>query len=100
MILKNREKKQKKLELARKLNDQQKKGMMAAIAEERVKLAADVMKAHRKGSVDTCLSKDVASQCAYCEKAFRDDTANLVDCKREESFCLICCINEFGDFHV
>lgn len=68
MIMKNREKKKKKLEQDRKLNDQQKKGMMAAIADERVKLAADVMKAHRKGNVDTCLTKDVSKQCTYCEK--------------------------------
>ena len=24
----------------------------------------------------------------------------MIDCKKEDSFCFVCCVNEFGDYHI
>ena len=58
MILENREKKKRELEKLEKANDKEKRALQKNIEEERVKLAADVMQAHKKGDQNKCLTQN------------------------------------------
>lgn len=70
MILKNRENKKQELEKLNKANEKTKKGLQKDIEEERMKLAADVMQAHKKGDESKCLSQNKDQQCQYCQNNF------------------------------
>lgn len=58
MILKKRQNKLKQLEKMNKFSGRKKKDMMGKIQQARMEVAADVMKAHKKGDMGKCLSKD------------------------------------------
>lgn len=64
-----------------------------------MEVAADVMKAHRKGDMGKCLSKDQKVVCEYCEGAYKEDASQMIECKNEENYCFMCCENEFGGYH-
>jgi len=53
---------------------------------------------NRKGDQGQCLDfKNIES---YCNKYFADSFVKMGDCKTKESFCYVCCENEFGELHV
>jgi len=53
---------------------------------------------NRKGDQGLCLEvKNIES---YCTKYFADSFVKMGDCKTKESFCYVCCENEFGELHV
>ena len=35
----------------------------------------------------------------YCNTNFSDDMIKFQECKCTESFCAVCCENEFGELH-
>jgi hypothetical protein len=53
---------------------------------------------NRKGDQALCL--DAKNMESYCNKYFADSFVKMGDCKTKESFCYVCCENEFGELHV
>jgi hypothetical protein len=69
----------------------------------RIKLAADLVKAYKKGDKTKCgteVQNNQNSINAYCDKVFVEDPAQNIACKVKEDFCFICCQSEFGSFRM
>ena len=53
---------------------------------------------NRKGDKSFCL--DTKNIETYCNKYFHENFVKMGDCKTKDSFCYVCCENEFGELHV
>jgi hypothetical protein len=36
----------------------------------------------------------------YCTVSYHNDAESMIECKKNESFCSLCCDYEFGEFHL
>ncbi len=54
-----------------KFSGRKKKDMLSKIQQARMEVAADVMKAHKKGDMGKCIIKDQKIICEYCEANFK-----------------------------
>jgi len=101
IILKRRSMKEKILSMRRK-NDRKKKLLKQQLMAVRTEMAENLQKATKKGSKGICKDtrKNTRKINAYCENNFFDNYAKLSDCKDTNSFCYVCCENEFGDVYL
>jgi len=86
----------------RKKNERKKNMLRQKLMSVRTEIADDIQIASKKGSKMVCeSSKDDTSKIdAYCEFNFNDNFYKLSDCKDPNSFCYVCCENEFGAMFV
>lgn len=64
----------------------------------RTQIAERLQKINKTGSSEKCLS--IESRTAYCTANFPDNYIKFGECEAPESFCYVCCENEFGELHV
>ncbi len=96
-ILKQRQiisKKIKEMRSKRKRKDAELKNQILSI---RSNIADRIKNINKKGNKATCLSNKNTE--SYCNNNFADNPIKFQDCKTKESFCYVCCENEFGQLH-
>jgi len=95
----------KRNQMKRKINDLKKRARRRKAAMEtqlnriRAKMANDIMKANKSGDMQLCRKgkKNGGKRDTYCNTNFIDDYIKNYDCKDKETFCYMCCENEFGN---
>ena len=101
IIIKRNELKSKIL-LMRKKQQRKKNMLKQKVLSLRTQMAMDLQKLTKEGSLAQCkisnLAKDKMK--SYCEINFYDDYYKLNECVQPESFCYMCCENEFGEVHI
>jgi hypothetical protein len=93
----------KKLALMRKKNERKKQEIKNQIISLRIQEAQTMSEVSKMGDRSKCIippSKEDPHVQAYCDKYFPADVAKYQDCTSVESFCFVCCENEFGDLHL
>jgi len=65
----------------------------------RGQMAKELMEANKNGDIQFCRKGkfDILYRKDYCDSNFRDDFIKNTDCKDNETFCYLCCENEFGN---
>jgi len=65
----------------------------------RMKIAHDIMEANKDGNMELCRkgNKSALARNGYCDNNFMTNYIKNYDCKQKESFCYMCCENEFGN---
>jgi DNA transposition AAA+ family ATPase len=68
----------------------------------RTQIASRLTTINRAGDSKKCTSsmKDGNEREKYCSQNFADNYIKYSDCINADSFCYVCCENEFGDLHV
>lgn len=68
----------------------------------RTQIAARLQTINKAGDEKKCISalKDDAQKEKYCSQNFADNYIKFSDCINKDSFCYVCCENEFGDLHI
>lgn len=93
----------KRMEIKKRIAEMRKKQQRknAALKSEimtiRTKIANKLNKLNKNGDAGKCNNDN--NKTAYCDANFADDYVRYQECE-SESFCYVCCENEFGDFHV
>jgi hypothetical protein len=64
----------------------------------RTQIAERLQKINKIGDASKCTKFDKKEE--YCNTHFSDNYLKFQDCTKKDSFCYICCENEFGDLHV
>ena len=64
----------------------------------RTQIAERLQKINKVGNSEKCLAIDART--AYCTANFPDNYIKFGECESPDSFCYVCCENEFGDLHV
>jgi hypothetical protein len=64
----------------------------------RYQIAKKLQTSNHVGNADLCLKFEEKDK--YCTANFADNFVKFKDCKSEESFCYVCCENEFGELHL
>jgi len=64
----------------------------------RTQIAERLQKINKVGSSERCLNID--ARAAYCTAQFPDNYIKFGECNQPDSFCYVCCENEFGEMHV
>ena len=65
----------------------------------RYQIAKQLQTSNHVGDADLCL-KGPEENDKYCTANFADNFVKYKDCKSSDSFCYVCCENEFGDLHL
>jgi hypothetical protein len=95
-----------KLENMRKNNKRRLTQMQSEIVNLRVETAGKVQKYARVGDVKNCFNPTTMQAAAtakiedYCQIHFPDNYAKFMECKSVDTFCFVCCENEFGEMHI
>ena len=64
----------------------------------RTQIAERLQKINKVGNSEKCLATDART--AYCTANFPDNYIKFGECTSADSFCYVCCENEFGELHV
>jgi len=101
IILKRNTMKQKIIAM-RKKNERKKNLLKQQLMSVRTEMADNLQTATKQGSQANCEAAkgDSTKINAYCENNFYDNFSKMADCKDVNSFCYVCCENEFGDVFV
>jgi hypothetical protein len=76
----------------RKLHKARKRATSDEMNALRMKMAADMMNADKKGDWHTCDPATVEEKRnEYCNKSFAEDPNTCVECKDPQWYCYICC---------
>jgi hypothetical protein len=95
-----------KINAMKKRSDRKKASLKAQIMTIRTKTAGKLQKYTKVGDASKCFvpissnSEDMKKVEDYCTSSFFDNYLKLAECKAPESFCYICCENEFGEVHI
>ena len=95
----------KRMALRNKIQDilkkanRRKKSIENEIRVIRSKIAQNLAEANKSGNIDKCESglKSKESRKTYCKENINDNYSKHHECEEENSFCYICCENEFGN---
>jgi len=92
----------KKIILMRKKQQRKKNMLKQKVLTIRTQMAMNIQRLTRDGSKEKCkIKKDnVIKIKGYCIANFAEDYFKLNECLEPESFCYICCENEFGEAHI
>lgn len=102
-ILAKRQQIRVKLTQMRKRAARKKKLLSGEIQTLRNQVADQLGRVSKIGNANNCFkaneenANDIKK---YCSKAFMDNPMKFVECDSKETFCYVCCENEFGDMHV
>ena len=68
----------------------------------RTQIASRLQTINKAGDSKKCTAsfKDANDREKYCSVNFADNYIKFSDCINQDSFCYVCCENEFGDLHV
>ena len=98
VIMKNRGKMSKKIEIMKKLADKKRRASQEEVQMIRMKIAKELFKSKKKGNLSECTPNSSQEHIdTYCNKNFHDDVDDNRDCKDSDEFCYMCCENEFGE---
>merc|ERR1719362_533115 len=79
-----------------------KSAMEAELQAMRNKMAMKLAKSAKSGDMKYCkkgkINKNYREK--YCDKHYIDDFVTNGDCKKDDSFCYMCCESEFGNMHI
>jgi hypothetical protein len=86
------------ISLMRKRSRRRRAALETKINRFRSKMALRIMETNRCGDIEHCIKgkKSPSQRDTYCNTNFVDDYLKNYDCKTEDSFCYMCCENEFG----
>lgn len=99
-ILRQRQIMAKKVVEMRQKQKRKKAALKNEIMTIRTQIAERLQKINKLGSSDVCTIKDnPVAKTKYCNDNFSDNYIKHMDCEKNESFCYVCCENEFGDLH-
>jgi hypothetical protein len=91
----------KKIAEMRKKQDRKKASLRSQIMTIRTTIATKLNEYSKNGNPDTCINNSTDAQReSYCGTHFAANYVKFQDCMLSDSFCYVCCENEFGDFHV
>jgi hypothetical protein len=96
----------KRIDNMRKKNKRRLGQMQNEIVSLRVEAAGKVQKFAKIGNIKNCFNPGNLQAASvpkieeYCQINFADSNSKFMDCKSPDSFCFICCENEFGDMHI
>lgn len=93
----------KKIAMMRKKSERKKQEIKNQIITLRIQEAQTMTDVSKMGDQSKCkvpASNEDAHVQSYCEKYFPADVTKFQDCSNVESFCFVCCENEFGDLHL
>ena len=102
-ILAKRRAIKRKILLMRKKNQRKKELIRDEITTIRMKLADKFSRVSKIGDQSRCFipKQDTTDKVEkYCNENYSDDYMKLIDCKKFENFCYMCCENEYGDLHI
>lgn len=97
-ILKQRQLVAKKIIEMRQKRKRKNAELKSRILSIRSNIADKLKNINRKGEKAVC--QDPKNIDSYCTKYFSDNFVKMGDCKVKESFCYVCCENEFGELHI
>jgi hypothetical protein len=92
-----------RIEAMKKRAERKKAALKSQILSIRNKTADNLQKLIRAGDASLCYKHDMSDSEHlskvenYCAKNFFDNYEKLVECKGADTFCYICCENEFGE---
>ncbi len=100
LVLDNRDEEMKRIKKMQRKNQRKLRGKKQKIEDVRMVMAAQVEKAERIGDAEVCKpTVEAEAKEDYCNKFYIDDMEENLACKAADSFCYMCCDNEFGEFH-
>ena len=101
MILRNRAEKSKKIEYMRLMSQRRKRLAQSELEQLKMNVAKNMLKASKQGNMTVCdpNSQTQESREIYCNTNFYNEPIENKECKLPESFCFLCCENEFGVLH-
>lgn len=103
-ILQRRMLVKKRISELRNINERKKSMLKEQILNLRGSMAENISRVLKKGDEESCKYSSFANQFdkirIYCILNFKDDHVKYGDCVKEETFCGVCCENEFGDFYL
>merc|ERR1711957_87407 len=99
---KQRENIAKKIIEMRNKQKRKKAQLKSEIMTIRTQIASRLTTINKAGDSKKCTSglKDANEREKYCSQNFADNYIKYSDCINKDSFCYVCCENEFGDLHV
>lgn len=61
----------------------------------------EAINSNKVGDANNCLINigNEGKMRNYCTMAYSNQGASLIECRKNESFCALCCDHEFGDYH-
>lgn len=78
-----------------------KSALKSQILAIRTKIAQKMKEINHEGKSRNCTQSNTPDlQLQYCNKHFSDNYLKHIECQSKESFCYMCCENEFGDLHM
>jgi hypothetical protein len=95
-----------KINAMKKRADRKKAALKAQIMTIRTKTAGKLQKYTKVGDAAKCFvpntnqPEQMKKVEDYCMGSFFDNYVKLAECKTPESFCYVCCENEFGEVHI
>jgi hypothetical protein len=95
-----------KINSMKKRSDRKKASLKAQIMTIRTKTAGKLQKFAKVGDALRCFvpntsnPEDLKKVDDYCTSSFFDNYLKLAECKAPETYCYICCENEFGEVHI
>ena len=101
-IAKQRENIAKKIIEMRNKQKRKKAQLKSEIMTIRTQIASRLQTINKAGDSKKCTAsfKDANDREKYCSVNFADNYIKFSDCINQDSFCYVCCENEFGDLHV
>ena len=95
-----------KINAMRKRAERKKAALKAQIMTIRTKTAGKLQKFTKVGDATKCFVPNINNIDHikkvedYCTSSFIDNYLKLAECKAPESYCYVCCENEFGEVHI
>jgi hypothetical protein len=100
-IIQNRKRVLRKINLLRLSHERKKSRLQQQISDVRRALTQNMLNAERIGDAKKCINSMLHNKHEqYCTANFSTDPITFIDCKNKDSFCFICCENEFGEMHL
>lgn len=100
-IIQNRKRALRKINLLRLSHERKKLRLQQQISDVRRALTQNMLSAERAGDSKKCSNSILHNTHEqYCTGSFPNDPITFMDCKNKDSFCFICCENEFGEMHL
>lgn len=81
----------------RKQAERKEKSIMEKLKEVKISMAQDMTRVYKEGDESKCGVTEQQDIENYCSVSFSEDIYKFEECKDPESFCYVCCENEFGD---
>lgn len=105
ILLKRKQVKMRILQM-RKRAERRKKLYQDQIQSLRIQVAGELNKVSKEGNMDFCFKpsnsdEDKKKVLKYCKNSFMDASpVKFNECLAEESYCFVCCENEYGNMHI